>query len=77
MHRISMGDRAFVDTYSRVDAELVTVLRNLDGVLVRELERADVRDLTDNGYQYPERFTVLAEDGVTKALWHPRAAGGL
>lgn len=66
VHRISMGDHAFVDTYSRVDAEPVTVLRNLDGALVRELERADVRDLTDNGYQYPERFTVLAEDGVTK-----------
>lgn len=66
VHKVSMGEHAFVDTYSRVDAEPVTVLRTLDGKLVRVLERADVKDLTDSGYQYPERFTVLAEDGVTK-----------
>lgn len=66
VHRISMGAYAFVDTYSRVDAEPVTVLRRLDGSLIRELERADISELKAWGYQYPERFSVLAEDGVTK-----------
>ncbi len=65
VHKVSMGEHTFVDTCSRVDAEPVTVIRALDGTLIRELERADVSELLANGYQYPERFTVLAEDGVT------------
>lgn len=65
VHQVSMGEHTFVDTYSRVDAEPVTVIRALDGTLIRELERADVTGLLANGYRYPERFTVLADDGVT------------
>lgn len=66
VHRVSMGERAFVDTYSRVDLPPVTVLRRLDGTLVRRLEEADISELLANGYQIPERFTVLAQDGVTQ-----------
>ncbi len=65
-HRISMGERAFADTYSRVDLPPVTVLRGVDGSLIRELERADVSELLAAGYRIPERFTVTAADGVTK-----------
>ncbi len=64
-HAVSMGAEAFVDTFSRVDLPPVTVLRKLDGTLVRELERADVTELLDNGYIMPERFTVKACDGKT------------
>lgn len=66
VHKISMGGQAFVDTYSRVDVPPVTVLRRLDGSLIRELERADVSMLLAAGYQYPERFTVPAKDGTAE-----------
>lgn len=65
VHAVSMGEDAFVDTYSRVDLPPVTLLRRADGSLVRELERADVTALMNAGYQMPERFTVKAGDGVT------------
>lgn len=64
-HQISMGEQAFVDTWSRIDLPPVTVLRRLDGSLVRELERADVSALLEAGYVMPERFTVRAADGKT------------
>lgn len=65
-HTISMGEEAFVDTYSRVDLAPVTVLRKNDGSLICELEHADISDLLALGYQMPERFTVTAGDGVTQ-----------
>lgn len=64
-HTISMGEHAFVDTYSRVDLPPVTVLRDLEGHLIRTLETAEITDLLKLGYQFPERFTVKASDGVT------------
>ncbi len=63
-HAVSIGANAFVDTYSRIDLPPVTVLRDLKGGLIRELERADVSDLLALGYQFPERFTVKAPDGT-------------
>ena len=65
-HSISMGENSFVDTYSRVDLPPVTVLRALDGMMIRKLEEADITDLMKQGYQIPQRFTVTAADGVTK-----------
>ena len=65
-HVISMGENAFVDTWSRVEKAPVTVLRRLDGSLVRELEQADASELMKSGYILPERFTVLADDGKTE-----------
>ncbi|MDC0764951.1 DPP IV N-terminal domain-containing protein [Brevibacillus sp. AG] len=55
----------FVDTFSRVDLPPVSVLRSIDGTLIRELEHADVEMLLEMGYQFPERITVKARDGVT------------
>lgn len=66
VHAVSMGEDAFVDTYSRVDLPPVTVLRRTDGSFVRELEQADVTALMNAGYQMPERFTVKAGDGTTQ-----------
>lgn len=64
-HHISMGEKSFVDTYSRVDLPPITVLRRTDGSLIRELERADISDLLQLGYQIPERITLTAADGKT------------
>ena len=66
VHRISMGSQSFVDTYSRVDLPPVTVLRKLDGTLLCELEKADISELLNLGYQIPERITLTAADGKTK-----------
>lgn len=55
----------FVDTYSRVDLPPVSVLRSVDGTLIRELERSDIDSLIAQGYQLPLRFTVKARDGIT------------
>lgn len=66
VHSIRMSGEGFVDTFSRVDLPPVTVLRRLDGTLVRELERADISDLLCSGYQIPERFSVKAADHSTE-----------
>lgn len=65
-HTISMGEKAFVDTYSTVDTPPVTVLRNKDGEFLQELVRADVSPLLKAGYQLPKRFKVTCEDGKTE-----------
>lgn len=64
-HKVFVGEKAFVDTYSRVDLPPVTVLRRLDGSFVKEIVRADVSRLMSLGYVMPERFKVKASDGVT------------
>lgn len=64
-HKVTLGDGYFADTYSRVDLPPVSVLRRLDGTLVRTLEQADTSRLTALGYIIPERFAVKADDGVT------------
>lgn len=65
-HQISMGKNSFVDTWSRVDKPPVTVLRRLDGSLIRVLDEADASELIQRGYIIPERFKVTADDGETE-----------
>ena len=55
----------FVDSYSTPVVPPVTVLRNLDGEVVMELERADISQLAESGWRPPEPFTVKARDGET------------
>jgi dipeptidyl-peptidase 4 len=57
--------RFFVDTHSRLDLPPVSLLRNSNGALICELERADVEDLLGTGWRPPERFSAKARDGVT------------
>lgn len=61
----SPSGKYFVDTYSRVNTAPLSVLRNSDGKLVRELERADVEPLLSTGWKWPEPFSVKARDGAT------------
>ncbi len=62
-HRIdwSPDRRYFIDTWSRVDLANVSELRNADGKLISELERAQ----TDADWKPPERFTAKGRDGAT------------
>lgn len=64
--RLSPDKKYVVDTYSRVDLPPVTVLRHLiDGKIIFQLEKADIKALLATGWKYPEAFTVKARDGKT------------
>src|SRR5262245_53274643 len=63
-------DRKYlIDTYSRVDMAPVHELRRVaDGKLVCELEKADVSELRENGWEPPEVFVAKGRDGTTD-IW--------
>jgi dipeptidyl-peptidase-4 len=66
-HEVTMAPSGqyFIDTYSRVDAPPVSVLRRADGEVSVRLEQADIAALQSRGWRFPERFRVKARDGVT------------
>ena len=55
----------FVDSYSKPDVPPVAVLRNKDGKLISNLEKADISRLLATGWKPPMSFTAKARDGVT------------
>ncbi|MFC2120877.1 DPP IV N-terminal domain-containing protein [Bacteroidota bacterium] len=76
-HSFSMPEKSFgyfVDTYSRIDMVPKSVLKDNKGNLIMELETTDISQLLATGWQFPERFKVKAEDGVTDlygVMWKP------
>ena len=66
-HRVALSDsyQYFVNNYSRVDATPRSDIRDADGELVMHLETADLSNLKNAGYQFPEPYQVKAADGVT------------
>jgi dipeptidyl aminopeptidase/acylaminoacyl peptidase len=66
-HEVSFSPSGayFVDSYSRLDALPISVVRRADGALVRELQRADASRLFALGWRFPVPFTVKARDGQT------------
>jgi dipeptidyl aminopeptidase/acylaminoacyl peptidase len=62
---VAPSGKYFVDNYSWVDQPPITVLRAMDGKILRTLEKADVSRLLATGWRPPEPFTVKARDGVT------------
>ncbi len=66
-HTVSLSPSGayFVDSQSTPVIPPVTVVRDLDGNVVAELERADISALLSSGWQPPEPFTVKARDGET------------
>ncbi|MET0237844.1 MAG: prolyl oligopeptidase family serine peptidase [Kibdelosporangium sp.] len=61
----SPSGKYFVDTASTVDSAPVTVVRDWDGQVLVEVERADISGLVATGWTPPERFRVKAADGET------------
>ena len=56
----------FTDSYSTVQQAIRHVLRSgKDGNILQLIHRVDEQALLENGYQKPEPFTVIAEDGET------------
>jgi len=67
-HRITFVPTGgyFLDTFSRVDAPPVTLLRSAaDGSVILTLEKADIDLLKNIGWTPAEVFTVKARDNVT------------
>lgn len=54
-----------LDTYSKPDVPPVTVLRDLNGRLVSEVDRTDVSRLAATGWKPPTPVSVKAHDGKT------------
>jgi dipeptidyl aminopeptidase/acylaminoacyl peptidase len=62
---LSPSGRYFVDTYSRPDVPQVSVLRDLSGRTVVNLEKADISRLLATGWKPPTPITVKARDAKT------------
>ena len=66
-HRPNMNDEMthFVTNYSRVNSTPATAIYDNQGNKVMDLETADLSKLMETGYQFPEPYTVKADDGIT------------
>lgn len=59
----------FVDTYSKIDAPQITVLRDgKTGKIIKELATANIDALLQTGWKMPEIFTAKGRDGQTD-IW--------
>jgi dipeptidyl aminopeptidase/acylaminoacyl peptidase len=63
--QLSPSGRFVVDTYSKPDVPQVIALRDDQGRLITNLERADISRLTATGWRPPVPITVKARDGRT------------
>jgi dipeptidyl-peptidase-4 len=62
---LSANGAYFLDSASTVDTPPVATVRDWDGRVLVELERADTSRLTATGWSAPERFRVTGADGET------------
>ncbi len=53
----------FIDTYSRVDTNPTTLIRDNEGRFLLHLEHADIDQILDLGWKKPERFCVKDRNG--------------
>lgn len=75
-HDISASENGnyFLDNYSRVDMPTRSVLRDSEGRIIQNLEKADVSRMEESGWKAPEPFTVKAADDATDlygVMWKP------
>jgi len=62
---LSPSEKYFIDNYSQPDVPSVVVLRDLNGKLIKELEKTDVSRLIATGWKAPAPVSVKAHDGTT------------
>ncbi len=55
----------FTDTYSKPDVPPVTVMRDINGKLITQLEKTDIFRLIASGWKAPTPVSVKAHDGKT------------
>lgn len=63
--KISPGKKYFIDTYSSINTPPTSVIRDMDGNIIMELEQADISPLKELGWTPPEPFSVKGRDGKT------------
>ncbi len=61
----SPNGKYFVDSWSSVEEPAVTVLRDMEGDVMMELEEEDISRLLKTGWQKPELIKAKARDGQT------------
>ena len=61
----SPSEKYFIDTYSKPDVPSVSVLRDMNGKQIAELEKTDVSRLKATGWKPPIPFSVKAHDNKT------------
>lgn len=66
-HQISFSpsENYFIDSYSKPDQPPVTVLRDINGKQIAELEKTDISRLKAMRWKPPTPFSVKASDGKT------------
>jgi dipeptidyl aminopeptidase/acylaminoacyl peptidase len=66
-HQISLSPsgKYFIDSYSQPNVPPVTVLRDMNGKMIIQLEKTDVSRLMATGWKPPTPFSVKAHDGKT------------
>ena len=64
-HNISLSpsENYFIDSYSKPDVPPVTVVRDINGKQITELEKTDVTRLKAAGWKPPTPFSVKSADG--------------
>ncbi|MEO7966596.1 MAG: DPP IV N-terminal domain-containing protein, partial [Gemmatimonadaceae bacterium] len=62
---LSPDAKYFVDTYSTPDTPPVTVVRDMNGKIVQELEKGDIKQLVASGWRPPLPVHTKARDGST------------
>ncbi|RZQ64596.1 S9 family peptidase [Amycolatopsis suaedae] len=70
----SKSGRVLVDSASAVDTAPRTVVLDLAGEVLVEVEQADTGALEEAGWSAPERFSATAADGLTRihgTVWRP------
>lgn len=62
---LSPSGNYFIDSYSKPDVPAITVMRNLNGKIIVNLEKMDISRLIATGWKPPVPITVKAHDGKT------------
>ncbi|HET6766411.1 MAG TPA: DPP IV N-terminal domain-containing protein [Chitinophagaceae bacterium] len=60
---LSPSENYFIDSYSKPDVPSVTVLREINGKQIAELEKTDISRLKAAGWKPPTPFSVKSHDG--------------
>jgi dipeptidyl-peptidase 4 len=63
--QLSPDGKYFVDSYSKPDVPYISVLRDMNGKLIANLEKTDVSRLIATGWKPPMPITVKARDNET------------
>jgi len=66
-HQVTLSPSGayFIDSYSKPDVPAVTVLRDMSGKLITNLEKTDISRLEATGWKPVTTFSVKAHDGKT------------